>query len=95
MMPKQLKQLALAGAALAALALGGSALAGAATAASGSSATGTADVSSSKAIAVPLTSVGGGSVLAMDHVRDSWIHDLSLTDHERYLRHHQRLASKP
>ena len=46
-----------------------------------------------KASAVPLTQVRGGSVGAMHHIRDSWIHDLSLTDHQQYVRHHQRLAS--
>jgi hypothetical protein len=46
-----------------------------------------------KTSAVPLTGVRGGSVGAMHHVRDSWIHDLYLTDHQQYVRHHQRLAS--
>ena len=93
MMPKRLKQLVIAGAVSAALALGGSALAGAATVASGSSSTATGDIPSATASAAPLTSVHGGSVGAMNHVRDSWIHDLYLTDHEQYVRHHQRLAS--
>ncbi len=47
-----------------------------------------------KAGAAPSTRVrGGGSVDAMHHVRDTWIHDLYLTDHQQYVRHHQRLAS--
>jgi hypothetical protein len=46
-----------------------------------------------KASAAPLTRVRGGSVGAMHHVRDRWIHDLYLTDHQQYVRHHQRLAS--
>jgi hypothetical protein len=45
------------------------------------------------ASAAPLATVRGGSAGAMHHVRDSWIHDLHLTDHEQYVRHHQRLAS--
>jgi hypothetical protein len=51
----------------------------------------TAD-NATKASAAPLTRARGGSVGAMHHVRDSWIHDLYLTDHEQYVRHHQRLA---
>ena len=47
-----------------------------------------------KAGAAPLTRVRRGSVGAMHHVRDSWIHDLYLTDHQQYVRHHQRLASQ-
>jgi len=47
-----------------------------------------------KASAAPLTRVRGRSVNAMHHVRDSWIYDLYLTDHEQYVRHHQRLASQ-
>jgi hypothetical protein len=47
----------------------------------------------SKVSAAPLTVGRGGSVGAMHHVRDSWIRDLYLTDHEQYVRHHQRLAS--
>ena len=48
-----------------------------------------------RASAAPLASVGVGSVGALNHVRDAWIHDLYLTDHERYVRHHERLASEP
>jgi hypothetical protein len=47
-----------------------------------------------KAGAAPLTVGRGGSVGAMHHVRDGWIRDLYLTDHEQYVRHHQRLASQ-
>jgi hypothetical protein len=85
MTSKRLKQLVLGSAALAVLVFGGSASAGAATS------TG----SSSSATIATHASVRGGSVGAMNHVRDSWIHDLYLTDHEQYLRHHQRLASAP
>jgi hypothetical protein len=46
-----------------------------------------------KASAAPLTMGRGDSVGAMHHVRDSWIHDLYLTDHQQYVRHHQRLAA--
>jgi hypothetical protein len=50
-----------------------------------------------KASAAPLARGRGGSTGAMHHVRDSWIHDLYLTptDHEQYVRHHERLASEP
>jgi hypothetical protein len=46
-----------------------------------------------RAIAAPLASGRGGSAGAMNHVRDSWIQDLYLTDHEQYVRHHERLSS--
>ena len=52
--------------------------------------TGTA---AAKVSATPLTMGRGGSVGAMHHVRDGWIRDQYLTDHEQYIRHHQRLAS--
>jgi hypothetical protein len=90
MMQKRLKQLVIGGAVLAAVALGGSASAGAAT----GSSSGSSSTMASKASAAPLTRVRGGSVGAMHHERDSWIHDLYLTDHEQYVRHHQRLASQ-
>jgi hypothetical protein len=86
MISKRLKQLVLGSAALAALAFGGSASAGAATS--------TGDAGA-KISAAPLASVRGGSAGAMNHVPDSRIHDLYLTDHEQYLRHHERLASSP
>jgi hypothetical protein len=38
------------------------------------------------ASAAPLARGRGGSVGAMNHVRDSWIHDLYLTNHEQYVR---------
>jgi hypothetical protein len=47
-----------------------------------------------KASAAPLARGRGGSAAAISHVRDSWIHDLYLTDHEQYVRHHERLASE-
>ena len=47
-----------------------------------------------KASDAPLTRVRGGSVGAMHPVRDSWIHDVYLTDHEQYIRHHQRLRGQ-
>ncbi len=90
---KRLKHLVIGGSAVAALALGSSAAAGAATAPSGSASTATGSVASARASTAPNTSVRGGSAGAMNHVRDGWIHDLYLTDHEHYVRHHQRLAS--
>ncbi|HME01701.1 MAG TPA: hypothetical protein VKG38_01550 [Solirubrobacteraceae bacterium] len=96
---KRLKQLVIGGPVLVALALGGSASAGAATAhAPRPSAhditekTLTADPAA-KASAAPLVSGRGRPADAMSHIRDSWIHDLYLTDHEQYVRHHERLAS--
>jgi hypothetical protein len=100
MMLKRLKQLVIGGATLAALALGSSATAGAAAGTSGSPSASTtlqeavtADPGA-KANAAPLASVGVGWVGAVNHVRDRWIHDLYLTDHELYIRHHERLASE-
>ena len=93
-MLKRLKHLVMGGSVLAALTLGSSAVAGAATAPSGSASTATGAIASAKASAAPPTSARGGSAGAMNHVRDGWIHDLYLTDHEHYLRHHQRLASE-
>ena len=99
MMLKRLKQLVIGSAALAALALGSSATAGAAAGTGGSSSAAatlqdevTGDAGA-RAGAGPLASAGVGSVSALNHVRDSWIHDLYLTDHELYVRHHERLAS--
>lgn len=40
-----------------------------------------------------LAGSGGGATGAINHARTSWIGDLNLTDHEQYVRHHQRLAS--
>jgi len=101
-MSKRLKQLVIGGAALAALTLGGSASAGAASG-SGSSSTVVATRESTvktvtgdaapKGSAASLGSGRSGSIRAMHHVRDSWIHDLYLTDHQQYLRHHERLGS--
>ena len=41
-----------------------------------------------------LTRVRSGSVGPMQHVGDGEIHDPDLTDHQQYVRHHQRLASQ-
>jgi hypothetical protein len=80
MTQKRLKQLVIGGAVLAALALGSSASAGAARGSSGSSSTtATPQASSSGGPSASLTRVRGGSVGAMHHVRDGWIHDLYLT----------------
>ena len=91
MTQKRLKQLVIGGAVLAALALGSSASAGAATDSSGSSSTMATLQASSNAgpPASPTftrTRVRGGSTGAMHHVRDSWIHDLYLTDPQQYVR---------
>jgi hypothetical protein len=86
MILKRLKQLVIGGAVLAALAVGSSATAGAATGSSGDAA--------ATASAAPLASGRGGSVGAMNHVRDRWIHDLYLTDREQYVAQYERLASK-
>ena len=53
----------------------------------------TAGDAAAKVTTAPLTSGRGGSAGAMNHVRDRWIHDLYLTDHEQYVKHHERLAS--
>jgi hypothetical protein len=96
MILKRLKQLVIGSAVLpAALAVGSSASAEAATVNSSGPSSTLATVqesSSAKAGAVGLAAARGGS--AMSHVRDSWIHDLYLTDHEHYVRHHERLASE-
>lgn len=46
------------------------------------------------ASAHPLTRVRSGSVGTRHHTRDDGIHDPYLTDHQQYVRHHQRLASQ-
>jgi hypothetical protein len=105
MMKQRLKQLAVGGAILAALALGGSASAGATTDSGGSSPATAAPhpnsggglparASTRAPSAAPLTTSRRGSVGALHHVRDSWIRDLYVTDHEQYIRHHMRLASQ-
>jgi hypothetical protein len=95
---KRIKHLVIGGAALAALALGSSASAGAATDSSSSSPTiATVQASSNAGPPAYLTStrtrVRGGSVGALHHVRDGWIHDLYLTDHQQYTRHPERKLS--
>jgi hypothetical protein len=89
MIRKRLKQLVIGGAALGALVLGGSAITGAAAGSTGSSSATTALHATA---AVP-ASVGGATTSAMNHVRDARIGDPDLTDHELYVRHHQRLAT--
>jgi hypothetical protein len=96
-MLKRLKQLVIGSAVLpAALAVGSPASAEAVTVnSSGQSSTLATlqESSSAKTSAAPLARSRGGSAGAMSHVRDSWVHDLYLTDHESYVRHHERLAS--
>jgi hypothetical protein len=48
---------------------------------------------SARVSAAPLASAHGGSVGATSHLRNSGIRRRCLTDHELYVRHHQRLAS--
>jgi len=88
MMLKRPKQLVIRGAAVAALVLGGSAIAGAAT---GSS--------SSPSTPATLNGSGGGPTVAFTspNTPETTVHantekTVALTDHERYVRHHQRLA---
>jgi hypothetical protein len=100
-MLKRLKQLVIGAATLAALAMGSAPTAGAARGTSGSSSTAAtlkkavAGDSPTRASAAPSADVGVGSVRALNHIRDGWIHDVYLTDHELYVRHHERLASEP
>lgn len=47
----------------------------------------------SSAVAAAATDRSGPASTTIDHARESWIGEQSLTDHEQYLRHHQRLAS--
>jgi len=86
---KRLKQIVLGGAALAALALGSSAVTGAAAGSTGSSSTTT----TLHARAAAPASACAGTTGALNHVRDGRIGDPHLTDHELYVRHHQRLAT--
>jgi hypothetical protein len=97
MVSKRLKQLAIGGAVVAALALGSSASAGAATASSSASSSTLAtqqeaDRETPRASTAVRASAREGSVGAMHHVRDGWVHELYLTDHEHYLRHHAALS---
>jgi len=91
MMLKRLKQVVIGSAAVAALALGGSVIAGAATGSSGSPSN----------TATMLGSSGGGPTpaLASPNAPGTAAHanaakTVTLTDHELYVRHHQRLASR-
>ncbi len=93
MTPKRLIQPTIGAAIVAAVALGGSAFAGAASAASGPSSPAVAAGPSAGAAAAPLT--GRGSATAPIPRHDGLLHDRYLTDHERYVRHLQRLASAP
>ena len=92
-MLKRLTHLVVGGSVLGALALGGSAVAAAATAPSGSASTATGALAPARSAAPP-ASVRGDSAGAVNHVRDGRVHDRYLTDHEHYLRHHQRLTSE-
>jgi hypothetical protein len=89
MAPKRLKQLAVGGAASAALALASPAVSGAAAASTGSSAA----TPTLNALAAAPAGVVASTSGALNHARDDRIGDPQLTDHELYVRHHQRLAS--
>lgn len=92
MTSKRLLQPMVGVAALAAVALGGSAVAEAAASAN-APASATEAVPPSGTATAPLTSRGAGSAPASSRVRDGHLRDPYLTDHERYVRHHQRLGS--
>jgi hypothetical protein len=90
MMLKRLNHLVIGGAAVTALALGGSAIAGAATGSSGSPST----------TAILQESSGEGRIPAFTspNAPGTAVHanaekTVTLTDHEQYVKHHQRLAS--
>jgi hypothetical protein len=80
---KRLEQLVIGGAVVAALALGAPAVAGAATGMNGSSAP-TVTLQAGKGEQTPTA--------AADHARNGSTPALHLSDHEQYVRHHQRLA---
>ncbi len=90
MTPKRLLQPTIGAAVLAAVALGGSASARAASAAGGASSPAIAAGPSAGAGAAPLTGLGSAAAPIARH--DGVLHDPYLTDHERYVRHLQRLA---
>lgn len=97
MVLKQLKRLVIGGAALVALAVGGSASARAATGTSGSSSAAAMPqeaLAADGAARAGAASVRGGSVGALNHVRDSWVHELYLTDRELNVGHRRRRASR-
>jgi hypothetical protein len=94
---KRLKQLVIGGAVVVGLALGAPAVAGAAAGMAGSPSP-AVTVQAGKggqplnAGATVLASVRGGSTGATNHARDGSIPHVHLSDHEQYVRHHQRLA---
>ncbi len=92
MTSKRLLQPMIGVAALAAVALGGSAVAEAATTAN-APASATEAAPPSAIGAVPPSRLADGSAAARTRVRDGRLPDPYLTDHERYVRHHQRLGS--
>lgn len=93
MATKRLIQPTIGAAVLAAVALGGSAFAGVASAAGGPSSSATAAGPSAGAGPTPPARLGSATATSPPH--DGLLHAPYLTDHERYVRHHQRLASAP
>ena len=95
-MQKRLRQLVIGGVVPAALAVGSSASAGAATGLGGPSppaATLQAGHPAAETSGTALAGLRGGSVGAANRLRERATGELSLTDHEQYVRHHQRLAT--
>ena len=93
MTPKRLIQPLIGTAVLAVVTLGGSAAAGAATRAGDSPASATEAVASSGPGPAPPTGLDARLVPATSAAYDGRPYDPYLTDHERYVRHHARLAS--
>jgi hypothetical protein len=96
MMQKRLRQLLVGGVVPAALAVAGSAGAGAATGHGGPSppaATRQAAHRVGRTSSAGRAALRDGAVGAANRLRERVTPELSLTDHEQYVRHHQRLAS--
>lgn len=90
MTPKRLLQPTIGAAVLAAVALGGSAFAGATSAAGRPSSPAVAAGPAAGAAMAPLTGLRSATAPIPRH--DGLLHDPYLSDHERYVRHLQRLA---
>ena len=93
MTPKRLIQPLIGAAVLAVIAIGGSTAAGAATRTSDSSVSATRAATPPGAGAAGPTGLDARPVPETSAAYDGRLHDPDLTDHERYVRHHQRLAS--
>ena len=96
MMQKRLRRLVIGGVVPAALAVGSVPSAGAGTGNGGSSSP-AANLQvghpAAKTSAPALAGVRGGSVGAENRLCETATRELCLTDHEQYVRHHQRLAT--